>query len=323
MLAKKIIIRILKTILLPAAVYIIFLIMSPDRFGSLNSMYIIFLQSIIPSLIGWGMCFGLVGGIIDISAGSRIIISSMLGGILAAKFGLPGLVIGCIVAGIALGIFTGALYILLRIPSLILGLGLLMVFEVVGSKIAGTAGLISLTGDQIILGYVPYNVIIGVISFILFYTLYYHTKFSYEIKAIGGDEMIARDMGVNVRKAKFFIYIVGSIFMGIASILQISYARTIAAKLNLGSLSLVFQPLMGLIIGLELQSICNLAVGIFIGQFTMSMIFTGLISMGLPATMQNVALGAFLLIVLSIAANRGGMQGLIKKSRLLLRKKRS
>jgi ribose transport system permease protein len=67
---------------------------------------------------------------------------------------------------------------------------------------------------------------------------------------------------------------------------------------------LLFKPLMGVLVGLALQPVCNLAVGIFIGGFTVNTIFVGLIASGLPDTFQDVALGIFLLIVMLFSENK-------------------
>lgn len=50
-------------------------------------------------------------------------------------------------------------------------------------------------------------------------------------------------------------------------------------------------------IGLQLLSVIdNLAVTIFVGELCISLIFTGLIAMGLPSAIQNVFFGAFMIL---------------------------
>ena len=56
-------------------------------------------------------------------------------------------------------------------------------------------------------------------------------------------------------------------------------------------------------LALVLQRICDLTVGIFVAQFSLNIIFIGLIALTMPDTAQNVFLGVFLLLVMIIFNN--------------------
>lgn len=310
---KDTILKIIKTLALPALLYLIFLAAAPTRFGTLNGIYIIFLQTFIPVVIGFGLSFGFIAGIFDFTVGSRIIISALIGGTLASHYGLAGLVVGCILTSVVLAIFSGAVYRLARIPSLVVSFGLVMIFEILGAKFAGKDSLLTLPAQLSILGSAPYNIIIAVIAFILFFGIFYFTRFSYQTRIVGNDEIIAKNMGINVQRVKFLTYVVGGLFLGLAAILQISYSGSIAPQVNLASMMTVFRPMIGLLIGMALMPVCNLAVGIFVGTFSINIIFTGIIALGLPDTMQNVVLGVFLLAVMAISAKKDSIQKLMKK----------
>ena len=83
-------------------------------------------------------------------------------------------------------------------------------------------------------------------------------------------------------------------------------------------MSMVFQPMMGVFIGLSLAKICNIVVGVFIGEFTMSIISTGMMSMGLPTALQNVVIGIFLLVFLIISMNKDIMLSVAKRRKKAL-----
>jgi ribose transport system permease protein len=229
------------------------------------------------------------------------------------QYGLWGLILGCIISSIIIGIFTGLVNWAARIPSLVVTLGLTMIFEIIALQISGKTSLVSLSRELSILGRPPYIIITLAISFILFYLAFYHTRFSYHARAIGSDEMIAQNMGIKIQWIKFLTFVVGGAFLGIASILQISVSGSISAQVDLGSAMLLFKPLMGVMVAIALQSICNLAVGIIIGEFSINMIFVGLIASGLPDTFQNVTLGLFLLIVMFLSVNKGGITKCFKR----------
>ena len=94
--------------------------------------------------------------------------------------------------------------------------------------------------DLAILGGIPYNIIVVIVTTVIFYCIYYKTKFCYNVRAISGDEIIAKNNGINVDRTKFLAYVVGSIFIGIAAVIQMSYATSMSAKLECGKSFHVF-----------------------------------------------------------------------------------
>lgn len=317
---KKTFLNIGKVLLLPVIVYCIFLILIFDHFSNLNCIYTIFIQSIIPTITAYGVAFGFISGIFDFTIGARIVISGIIGGLLAAKYGIPGLIIGCLVSSIVVSAFTGALNWICRIPSMIITLGLTMVLEIIGKSIAGRFSFILLSSENAILGSFPYIIIILFVCMALYHFIDRRTTLSYQIKAIGNNEGIAKNAGINTQYVKFMTFVIGGIFVAVSSMLTLSQSGSMSAQINLGSVALVFKPLMSIFIALALQKICPLAIGIFVGQFTLNTIFIGLIAAGLPDTFQNVALGFFLLVVVIFSQNSGLLRKRLKGQKFGLMK---
>ena len=103
------------------------------------------------------------------------------------------------------------------------------------------------------------------------------------------------------------------VIIGITAILQISYANSITTVSSLRSISMIFQPLMGVLIAFAIQEWCNLTLGVFISQFTLSMMFNALIALGVPSKMQDVVLGVMLIIVMGIALNNKRISGFFER----------
>ena len=61
--------------------------------------------------------------------------------------------------------------------------------------------------------------------------------------------------------------------------------------------------MLGIYVGLALEPYCNLLIGIFVGNFILNMLTTGLLSMGLSASLQDTASGVFLLIIMIFTYN--------------------
>ena len=310
---KRFLINTLKVIMLPVIVYLIFLVICFERFSNWNCIYTIFIQTIIPTITAYAIAYGNICGVFDFTIGSRLVISGVIGGLLAAQYGFAGMILGAIISAIVVGIITGVLNWWLKIPSLVLTMGLAMVFEIIGSKLAGHYGFVQIDNKYAIFGSSPNLVIIFLLSAVLFYFIFNHTVFSFHMRAVGSNEAVAKNSGIktDLVKCKSFVY--GSVFIGIAAILTLSQSGSVGAQTSLGSVTIMFKPLISVLLALVLQRICDLTIGIFIAQFTLNIIFIGLIAVGLPDTFQNVVLGFFLLVVMILFENSGRIEELKEK----------
>lgn len=160
---KRFLINTLKVIMLPVIVYLIFLVICFERFSNWNCIYTIFLQTIIPTITAYAIAYGNICGIFDFTIGSRLVISGVVGGLLAAQYGLSGMILGAVLSAIVVGIITGVLNWWLKIPSLVLTMGLTMVFEIIGSKLAGHYGFVQIDNKYAIFGSSPNIVIVFVL----------------------------------------------------------------------------------------------------------------------------------------------------------------
>ncbi|MBR0352799.1 MAG: hypothetical protein IJH53_06305 [Oscillospiraceae bacterium] len=300
---------------IPVILFVIFWVATPG-FGP-NSILVILNQSMIPMAIGYGMCFLMKAGMMELSAGAQIILIGIVGVQFSKTFGMPGFIIGCIVTGVLTGLLKGAVFALLRIPSMVISLGMCLILEVIGRWIAGGKGKMDLDKSLGFIGKVPYNFVIIAILGILFLLIFYNTAFGSHVRAIGNNEVVAKSLGIKPIKVKFLCYTVCGFFFGFAAILQVCYSNTIAAKMSMGSLPMVFKPMMGVLIGIELNRIYdNFLVNILVGELGMAIIFNGLMAAGLPTTIQDFVTGFFLLFVMLISANRESAGDAIRRIKL-------
>lgn len=310
---KKLLLKTLKTLALPAIVYCLFLILCFSRFSNWNCIYTIFVQSLIPTITAYSVVCGNICGIFDFTVGARIIISALIGGMAAGSFGMVGLIVGTFVSAFVLSAVTGALNNLLKIPSLVLTMGLAMIYEIIGAKLAaGTYGFVSLDAKYTVLGSQTWIIILFLVSAAIFFFVTNYTKFCYDMRAVGSNETVAKNAGIRVSAVKLKSFIYGSIFIAISALLQISQSGSVGAQTNLGSVTVVFKPLISIMLALVLARVCDMTIGVFIAQLTLNIIFIGLIAMGMPDTSQNVVLGLFLLIVLIFFNNSDRIKTIIE-----------
>ncbi|MDR0908277.1 MAG: hypothetical protein LBM77_00785 [Spirochaetaceae bacterium] len=305
----KSVINLLKALVLPGVLYLILILLIPERIANWQSFTIIINMSIIPSIIACGMSFGWICGIIDFSIGSCIIFASLVGAAAGNLFGIPGLFLGAIAAALLIEAIISGVFRLLRIPSLVITLGMLMIFEIAGNRFAALVGrlwpemstgyYIRLNQNITFLGTPLWMLIVLLITLSIYTLVFYRTKMANQARVVGSDELIAKNVGIQPMQVKFKAWLAGGFFLGIAAALTAAYSGSATPQTNMTTLSAVFRPMMCVVIALSLQSLVPVPVGIFIGAFSMNIIFTGIIALGISDNMQNVMLGIFLIIVVA------------------------
>ena len=98
--------------------WVIFKILTPHNFGSFSNMLNYFQASLIATVGAVGFYFVMVMGMFDFSIGANIMLSAIVGCVLATKFNLGyfGLIVGGILTGTIVGLLNGIFYVKLRIP---------------------------------------------------------------------------------------------------------------------------------------------------------------------------------------------------------------
>ncbi|MBO7135680.1 MAG: ABC transporter permease, partial [Spirochaetaceae bacterium] len=107
----------------------IFKLLSPQNFGTPKLMSDYLQTSIQYAVGGCGFYFIVVMGLFDFSIGANIVLSSMVGVLLSRQFGYLGLIGGTLVTGALIGAFNGIFYSKLKIPSMIVTVGLMLILE--------------------------------------------------------------------------------------------------------------------------------------------------------------------------------------------------
>ena len=288
-------------IVLLVASWVIFKIATPGNFGSPKQMLQYFQASLLAATGAVGFYFVMVMGMFDFSIGANIVLSSILGCVLATNFGLGyvGFVVGSIVCGALVGLLNGAFYVKLRIPSMIVTTGLALIYEAVANYIAGGVEQ-TLPSDMRAFGSMPGNVILAVISFIVAYIFLNYTKVGTYTYAIGSNEFVAKNMGINVNKYKVIAFLISGAFFGVEAILSISYGSSMVAVTGMASMSRNFIPTLGCFFGMAFRKYGIPIQAIIIGEFVINIIFYGFIALGAPTAIQDVITGLALLIIITL-----------------------
>ena len=98
--------------------------------------------------------------------------------------------------------------------------------------------------------------------------------------------------------------------------MKISIQGSIDTPMYMSSTNIIFNCMLGIYVGLALEQYCNLVIGIFIGNFILNMLTTGLLSMGLSASLQDTASGIFLLVIMIFTYNNQRVMNFISERKL-------
>ena len=279
----------------------VFKILTPANFGSPANLLSYFEASLLAAVGAVGFYFVLVMGMFDFSIGANIMLSAIVGCVFATRFGLGyvGLIVGSIITGAIVGLLNGFFYVKLRIPSMIVTTGLALIYESVANYIAGGVEQ-TLPSDLRALGQMPGNLILAVFAFVLAYVLLNYTKVGTYTYAIGSNEFVAKNMGINVNLYKVLAFVISGAFFGIMAVLTISYGSSMVAVTGMASMSRNFVPTMGCFFGLAFKKYGMPLPAIIIGEFVINIIFFGFIALGAPTAIQDVITGLALLIVVTM-----------------------
>ena len=188
----------------------------------------------------------------------------------------------------------------LRIPSMIVTTGLALIYESLANYMAGGVEQ-TLPAHLRAFGRMPWDIILALVACVVAYIFLNYTKIGTYTYAIGSDEFVAKNMGINVNKYKVLAFILSGAFLGVMAILTISYGSSMVAVTGMASMSRNFVPTMGMFLsvwhfkkyGMPLQAI-------IIGEFVINIIFFGFIALGAPTAIQDVITGFALLIIVTL-----------------------
>lgn len=277
-----------------------------DTFLTIPNMLNVLLQISIIAILGFGVTIIIISAGIDLSLGSVMalvgmgtaaILTSSTPSIFLAILG--GLLIGGIV-----GFINGITVAYIHLPAFIATLAMMSIARGVALVVTNAIPIYNLPESFLFLGSgflwgVPTPIYVMISLYFILDFILRKTKFGRYIYAIGGNEEATRLSGINTRRYKLLVYVVGGICTGVAGIL-------FTARLGSG------QPTAG--VGYELDAITaailggtNLfggsgnLIGTLIGAFVMGVISNGQALLNISSYVQNIVRGIIVILAVGIS----------------------
>ncbi len=303
--ALQFLLRILKSLIIPVGMWAIFALLTGGRTATTRMLITTLRQSVSASIICYGLILAMNVGMINFSAGAMMLFAGIVGGNLAKTIGLgwPGLLIICILICLAEGALEGLLYNAMRVPCIVMSIGMMLVWESL-PKIIYPNG-VNLNGPITILCKQPWCFWVMGVTAVIFYIVYNKTPFGHNLRAIGSNQGIANSVGLDSDRIKFAVFTIGGLFLGIGAALYISSAGEQRNVSAMGSMTIMMDAFMGMFIAMFISRYIDTSIAVVLGTFAMKMLSNGFVAMGLSATVRDIIQGVFLLVLLVISANAG------------------
>ncbi len=284
-----------------------------EFFLTYHNLKIILTQTVIVAIGALGMTLIIVGGGIDLSAGSSIAFTSVVGALLIQKGWGPVPVCGAVIlAGGLIGLLNGAAIAALRLVPFIITLGTLGVARGAAKWLADNqtvnydASPINgwmTTADPF--GYaLPAGVWVAAALAVATAVVLRNTVFGRHVFALGSNEATARLCGIPTTRLKVMVYALAGCFFGAAGLFQLSRLRqgdpTVAVGLELDIIASV------IIGGASLNGGVGTVLGSMIGALIMAVLRNGSQQMGWPTYFQEIIIGLVIIAAVFVDHLRQG-----------------
>jgi simple sugar transport system permease protein len=250
-----------------------------------------------------GMTFVILTGGIDLSVGSVMAFTGILGASLLSQ-GVPTVIVIPVVlaGGAAVGLVIGVLVqyfdvqpFIASLAGLFLARGLAFVVSLASIRVEDPIVLwlqrtrLSVGGWYI----TPTGIIALVTVAIAFYVLHW-TRFGRTVYAIGGGEQSARLMGLKVARTKVLVYVISGVCGGLAGVLLTAYSGAGYPRNGIGTeLDAIAAVVIG---GTLLTGGTGYVIGSFIGVLVYGTIKKIISFMGAEQSWMQIIIGAILLV---------------------------
>ncbi|MDY0094037.1 MAG: ABC transporter permease [Candidatus Vecturithrix sp.] len=290
----------------------IFTIGTGGKYLSWANIQVILSLAGIPAILAIGLHQAIILGAIDLSSeGAAGLCIVFVGLLLRNKYntndiGLWIIPITLIVGGLS-GMLSGLVITKLKIPSFIstLGVGWTLYGLAVYINKATTIPLLDTRIQNIVNGNIAGLPNIALIAVVLLITVQFiqdHTRFGRYIYAIGGDELLAKQAGINVDKIKIIVFTIAGSFYGLAALFL---ATRLGSAHPRTGLNLTFPAITAIAVGgVALTGGIGGAKNAALGALIVTALNDGLILMQVNPYIQQAVNGVVLVAAVAVTIDR-------------------
>ena len=319
----------MQKLLAPAALVVLYVFFSfvGNNFFSIDTAKNILESSYYIGLMAFGVTFIIITGGIDLSLGTVMMCSALLGAY-TFKSGWPLLisVILTILVGVVFGVLNGTMIAKLKLPPFIATLGTQYVSMGIGSiitkvqsqtwptataEVGGWFKKVFIRAELFGIKGFPVGAFWLIGFFVIAALILHKTKFGRYTYAIGSNEEAARLSGINVDNWKIAVFTLSGFFIGMSGLLYAAAYTTITPGTGNGQeMNGITAVVIG---GTSMSGGSGTMVGTLIGVFIMAVLKTGLSACGLQAPWQTFFTGVVVIAAVLMDIQRTKSANKVKK----------
>lgn len=287
-----------------------FMALNHPQFLTLPNMRIICNYMATDMIIASFLTISLIAGNTDFSVGSNMGCSAFVCGLmLNAGMPIPLAILGALVCGVLIGALNALVITKFKVLPMIVTMGTWMAFKGVGLMIINSSTLSNfpmafkaIVQDGSVLG-IPTLIFAMFVTTIIAMLLLKYVTFFHQAYFIGSNPESAKLAGINVNKFIYVMYILIGLAAAVAGVLSISRYGSAPASLGQG---VEFRIISALLIGgVSLNGGEGSVLGTFLGVLLMALIANALTLFTIDSNLQNVLIGAIMVISVAVdEANR-------------------
>lgn len=301
--------NILLSLLIPGCVFVVLEVLALIRgvrlFANADSWKLFFRAVANVTLTTFALSINLDSGRFDFSLGAVSMLSATIAGTLAQNLNLgpwPTLLIGIVTAAV-LGLVHGGVYVLTRIPPIIVSLGMTLFYE--GCAFAFTGGKgVSLVTRRDIIGFskIGNYLLVTAIAVAFVVILLDYTRFGANYRALLSGQKIAVETGIREIGNALGCYAVSGALMGVVGFISLANTGSQQMSLNFGSIGIMFTAFLPMFIGGWIGRYINKRVGIMLGAVSMALVSLAYARFDTASSVQSIV-SALLLVLFLIYLN--------------------
>jgi len=294
-----------------ALVVLLFTVLRPGQFATPGNLEIMLLQTAVVATAALGMTLVIASGGIDLSVGAQIALATVtLASLLARGWSPAAAVVATVAGGLACGGLIGGLVTGLRLPPVIVTLGMWGGLRGLATGLAGETMVVApatwlndlltaLPPERRWL-LAPAGVWLTILLAVAVAALLQTTRLGRHILAIGSSEPTARLCGVAVERTKLVVYALAGALAAVAGVLQYAYLTVGDPTTALGmELDVIAAVVIG---GASLAGGRGSVAGTLVGALIMTAVANGCTKLDLPNWVQEIVTGV--IIVAAVALDR-------------------
>ena len=303
---KRVAIKDYAIYLIMLGIFIVFAVFLRERgFLSVVNLMNIFRQTAIISIMAVGFTFMLASAEFDLSIGSTVALSSLVGALALQKFNIPLALVSALGVGAIIGFTNGFFVVKAKMPSFLATIAMMGIIHGLARWITHLQA-ISVINKKFTyifgggnLGPIPTLFIWTAIVMVIGQIAMTQTLFGRKVLATGGNVVAARLAGINTERVKWLLFIAMGMIASISGLLYTG--RLHAARYTYGEQDLFTIVAAVVIGGNSIYGGTGTIVGAVVGSIILGMVNNGLILFGFSVDQQVIFRGVMILVAVALS----------------------